>query len=147
MTPYEVIDATLGIAGRIEMQSGLFITVQLALFAGIIYVDRPLHIPEKWGAMILYGGFAAVNYRVLATQVGMLEGAYAEATRLLKAPCCVDNEILIHMTQELAEGRLSLVSGLLLLIHSLAFVLVLLSIVFDRSRGTSGPQLRQEVLS
>lgn len=147
MTPYEVIDVALSIAGRIEMQWGLFITVHLALFAGIIYVDRPLRIPEKWGAMILYGGFAAVNYGVLATQVGMLEGAYAEATRLLKVPCCVDNEILIHMTQELAEGRLSLMNGLLLLIHGLTFVLVLLSIVFDRSRSASAPQLGQEVLS
>lgn len=146
MTPYEVIDVTLSIAGRIEVQWGLFITVHLALFAGIIYVDRPLRVPEKWGAMILYGGFAAVNYRVLATQVGMLEGAYREAARLLKAPCCVDNEILVHMTQELAAGRLSLVNGLLLLIHGLTFVLVLLSIVFDRARNASRPPLRQEVL-
>jgi len=145
MTPYEVIDVTLSIAGRIEVQWGLFITVHLALFAGIIYVDRPLRVPEKWGAIILYGGFAVVNYRVLATQVGMLEGAYREAARLLSAACCLDNEILTHMTQELAEGRFLLVKALLLLIHALTFVLVLLSIVFDRSHNMSGPPLRQEV--
>ena len=146
MTPYEVVDVTLSIAGRMEMQWGLFITVHMALFAGIIYVDRPLRVPEKWGAMILYSGFAAVNYLVLAKQLGMLEGTFREAARLLTTPCCGDNQILIYMTQELAEGRLSHVDGLLLLIHGLAFVLVLLSIVFDRARNVSGPPLQQKAL-
>jgi len=146
MTPYEVIDVTLGIAGRIEVQWGLFITVHLALFAGIIYVDRPLRIPEKWGAMILYTGFAVVNYRVLAKQVGMLEGAYREAARLVEAPCCVANEILMQMTRELAEGRLSAANSLLLLIHGATFVLVLLAVVFDQPRRAVPALLRREVI-
>ncbi len=145
MTPYEVVDLTLSIAGRLEMQWGLFISVHLALFAGIIYVDRPLRVPEKWGATILYSGFAAVNYLLLKKQLELLEGAFREATRLLTMTCCSDNQILVHMTHELSVGHLSLANGMLLLIHALAFVLVLLSIAFDRARNEPG-SLAQKIL-
>lgn len=50
------------------MQWGLFIAVHQALFAGAIYIDRPMRVPGNQGAMMLYSGFAAVNYLVLAKQ-------------------------------------------------------------------------------
>lgn len=147
MTAYELIDVTLSVASRIEVQWGLFITVHLALFAGIIYVDRPLRLPEKAGALVLYGGFAIVNYRVLATQVGMLEGSYREALELLENPCCASNAILRHMTREISTNRLDTIDGILLLIHVATFLLVLLAVVFDRPRANRSRSPTEEVYS
>jgi len=61
MSAYESLDLYFSIANRIDLQWGLFITVHLALFGGIIYVDRPLRTLEKVGAILLYTGFATVN--------------------------------------------------------------------------------------
>jgi hypothetical protein len=38
MTAYELFDIALGISNRIDVQWGLFITIHLAIFGGIIYV-------------------------------------------------------------------------------------------------------------
>ncbi len=145
MTAYELIDVTLSVASRIEVQWGLFITVHLALFAGMIYVDRPLRLPEKSGALALHGSFAVVKHHVLSTQLGLLEGSYREPTQLLRNPCCVDNGNLRHMTRPPSRGLPDAADGILLLVHALTFLFVLLTVVFDRPRKQRFLQLTGEV--
>ena len=64
MTPYELFDLMVSIANRLDIQWGLFITVHVAIFGGIIYVDRPLTRSEKVGALMVYTGFAVINYLI-----------------------------------------------------------------------------------
>jgi hypothetical protein len=69
MTAYELIDLAVGIGNRIDVQLGIFITVHLAIFGGIIYVDRPLTRTEKVASLFIYSLFAYLNYRIMANQL------------------------------------------------------------------------------
>ena len=62
MDPYQLLDLALSLSTRIDTHWALFISVHLALIGGIIYVDRPLTKKEKTGAIIIYSGFAVINY-------------------------------------------------------------------------------------
>ena len=78
MTLYELIALSSSIGFRIDAQWGFFLTVHMALFGGIIYVDRPLRKTEKVIAIFLYSGFAFINYFVLSNQLALLQHIYIE---------------------------------------------------------------------
>ncbi len=137
MTAYELIDVSLSIANRIDMQWALFVTVHLALFGGVIYVDRPLRLTEKLAALFIYVGFAGLNYLVMMQQLTLLEHVYVEVSKLQQDVCCIDNVIILKMTNELKEGRFSSSSLFLQATHILMFILVLLAIVYDSARRYS----------
>ena len=78
MTLYELINLIQNIGFRIDAQWGFFLTVHMALFGGIIYVDRPLRKTEKIVAIGLYSGFAVVNYLMLSNQLDLMATIYNE---------------------------------------------------------------------
>ena len=59
MSPHELFDLSISIGNRLDIQWGLFITVHMAIFGGIIYVDRPLTRLEKVGALFIYTGMGS----------------------------------------------------------------------------------------
>ena len=73
-----MIELSQGIGYRIDAQWGFFLTVHMALFGGIVYVDRPLRKMEKIVAIGLYTGFAAVNYLMLSNQLDLLQTIHTE---------------------------------------------------------------------
>ncbi len=132
MTPYELLMIAAGISNRIDVQWGLFISIHLALFGGIIYVDRPLRVFEKIGAVFLYSCFTVLNYQMMANQTLMLEQAYLEIAKFNLNDCCRDNYLISHVTKEVNLHRFKLTYLLLQSWHLIMFVLILVSIIFDR---------------
>ena len=68
MSIYELIELAYGINNRLDIQWGLFITVHMALFGGIIYLDRPLRLVEKIPALLIFSGGSFVNYKIMVIQ-------------------------------------------------------------------------------
>jgi len=132
MTVYELLDISLSISNRIDVQWGLFITIHLAIFGGIIYVDRPLRALEKAAAIFLYCCFAWLNYQMMLAQTLMLEQTYLEIAKLSLDSCCKNNHLVTHINKEVRLERFNLTYSLLRLLHLVMFVLILLSIIFDQ---------------
>ena len=141
MTPYELFDVALAVGNRVDVQWGLFITVHLAVLGGIIYMDRPLRLPAKVGAMAIYGGFAALNFRALRLQMNLLERTYQEIALLGSQECCMDNLLIKFVVEDIASGRFSLADKLVAGGHLLMAALVAISVLFDRPLGA----IRQEL--
>jgi hypothetical protein len=132
MTPYELLMIAAGINNRIDVQWGLFISIHLALFGGIIYVDRPLRVFEKTGAVFLYSCFTLLNYQMMVNQTVMLEQTYLEIAKFSQNDCCIDNHLIQHVAKEVSLNRFGLTYLLLQSWHLVMFVLILVSIIFDR---------------
>ena len=133
MTAYEMIDIIMSLNNRIDVQWGMFITVHLALFGGIIYVDRPLRVTEKSAALIIYAGFAVINYMVMNNQVIQVGHIYHDLVSLSDDLCCKSSELIQRMVLEVNNGRLQAIHSILWVVHGLMFVLVVLSIIFDQA--------------
>lgn len=133
MSLYELFDVALSVGNRIDVQWGLFITVHLAIFGGIIYVDRPLRLPEKVGAMAIYAAFAALNFRAMRLQMNLMQHAYQEIALLMTEECCMDNLLVQFVAADVASGRFVLAASIVVGGHSLMAVLVAVSIIFDKT--------------
>lgn len=133
MSIYELIELTSGINNRIDIQWGLFITVHMALFGGIIYVDRPLRLIEKIPALMIYSGFAFVNYKIMVIQFESLKNIYLDVADLAAKGCCDGSHIVGQMLSELDKGKFEISFQVLDVMHVVMFVLVVLSIVFDKA--------------
>jgi len=142
VNPSELLIVLVEMAARIDVQWGLFITVHLALFGAIIYIDRPLKLPEKIGAFILYAVFAYVNYKMMANQIGMLTAVYSELAKFAQDPCCLGNAVIARIENELAGGRAEKSHTMLLAIHISMAILVAIAIVFDRAVNLKIPKKR-----
>lgn len=138
MSIYELIELTHSVANRIDIQSGLFITVHMALFGGIIYIDRPLRLVEKLPAIIIYTGFAFVNYKIMLNQFKSLHNLYLDISGLAAGGCCENSHIVGQMVEELNRGRFETSFLVLDVMHVAMFVLVILSISFDRAITVRG---------
>lgn len=133
MSPYELLDLALSLNNRLDTHWTLFITVHLALIGGIIYVDRPLLKNEKVAAVIIYTGFAIVNYVMMTSQAQFLASIYTEVATLKDAECCQNNhviEFVYGMTQLNVSEKLrtSIISA-----HIIMYIILVLSIIFDKA--------------
>ncbi len=133
MTAYELISITLSIGNRIDIQWGMFITVHMALFGAIIYVDRPLRTPEKIAAMFVYSGFAVINYIIMNNLFIMLGQAYADIVIISENVCCELSNLIQGVANEASEGKSESTHSVLLLSHILMFALVVVSIILDQA--------------
>ncbi len=132
MTPYELFDLMISIANRADIQWGLFITVHMAIFGGIIYVDRPLTRSEKVGALIIYTGFAVMNYLVTRNLVEFYHSASQDIARYATDACCRDNLLVKQVVARLEGPGYRITRNVLLLSHLAMAVLVTLSVMFDK---------------
>ncbi len=131
MTAYELVDLAISLGNRIDVQIGIFITVHLAIFGGIIYVDRPLRGAEKAGSILLYLCFAGLNFRMMQSQLQILEGVYSQINTMSTRPCCSDFPVLAHMADQFRHGKFRLNFMFLVFSHLLMLLLVIASILLD----------------
>jgi len=133
MTVYELLDIALAIGNRIDMQWGLLITVHMAIYGGIVYIDRPLRIAEKIGGVTIYTLFMILNYRIMRLQMDFLQNSFGEISKLSSHDCCKENQLVGYIIADVASGRFLLSDLILAGGHVLLSVLVVVSIVFNHS--------------
>ncbi len=132
MTPYELFDLSISIGNRLDIQWGLFITVHMAIFGGIIYVDRPLTRSEKVGALFIYTGFAVINYLVTRNLFEFFHSANQDIARYATDACCRDNLLVKQVVARVEGPGYRISQNVLLLSHLAMAVLVYLSVIFDK---------------
>ena len=133
MTAYELMDLAVGIGNRIDVQLGIFITVHLAIFGGIIYVDRPLMRTEKLGSMFIYTLFAYLNYRIMENQLNLSLHISTEVAKLAADPCCIGNALVDYIKEDLDRGVYSTRYFILNSGHVAFYIVVLLSVIYDQA--------------
>ena len=138
MTVFEVLSVAISTGNRVDIQLGLFITVHLAIFGGILYVDRPLRLPEKIGAIAIYVPFALLHYRIMRQQLNLLTSAYFEVAERA-ATNDTNNVLLRYIADDVASGRLADLSGILIVGHITMGLLVVLAVAFDTSLSKMSP--------
>lgn len=132
MSPYELFDLMISTANRADIQWGLFITVHMALFGGIIYVDRPLTRSEKVGALIIYAGFAVINYLVTWNLIEISNAVNQDIARYATDACCRDILIIKQVAVRVEGPGYEIARTVLLSSHLVMAALVTLSVVFDK---------------
>ena len=132
MTPYELFDLMVSIANWLDIQWGLFITVHMAIFGGIIYVDRPLTRSEKVGALIVYTGFAVINYLITRNLMEFFHSANQDIARYATDACCRDNLLIKQVVARVEGPGYRISQNVLLLSHLAMAVLVTLSVMFGK---------------
>lgn len=133
MTAFELIEVLIAFQNRLDVQWGVFITVHLALFGGIIYIDRPLRRSEKAATMLIYLGFAAINYLVSMDLANAIQAVQSDIADIAKLPCCDQSQLIQRLSQRVDDPTSSITHAVLLGSHGVMLVLVLLSIFYDRS--------------
>ena len=103
----------------------------MALFGGIIYVDRPLRKTEKIAAVALYSGFALVNYMMLSNQLDLLATMYNEISSNFQN----DQTLLVRYFVERSNaGWFEKADFYSLVVHGVMMVIVILTVIFDKKR-------------
>ena len=133
MTPYELLDLALSLSNRIYTHWTLFISVHLALIGGIIYVDRPLFRNEKIAAIIIYTGFALVNFLMMRSQALFLGSIYQQIFAMREQACCLDNSVISYVVSlhEWDSSAKTLTS--IMVTHLVMYIILMLSIFYDRA--------------
>jgi hypothetical protein len=133
MTPYELLDLALSLSNRIDTHWTLFISVHLALIGGIIYVDRPLFRNEKIAAMIIYSGFAIVNFYMMKNQTLFLGSIYQQIYQMREQACCLNNNVIEYVVS-LHEWNSSIKTlKSIMVTHVVMYIILMLSIFYDRA--------------
>ena len=128
MSPAELVENALEIGNRVDVQWGLFVTVHLALLGAMAYLDQPLHKVEKTVAVLVYGGFAAVNFAQMHSQLELLNAVYLDVHRLALDGSTL--EIIKRMSADHLAGRHRYSELVVNVSHSLMAILVVMAIVF-----------------
>ncbi len=103
----------------------------MALFGGIIYVDRPLRKTEKIAAIALYSGFAFVNYMMLSNQLELLGTMYGEISSKFQQ----DNSSLVrYFVERSSAGWFDKADFYSKVVHGVMMVIVVLTVIFDKKR-------------
>ena len=138
MSAYELVDIYLTISTKQDALWALFFSVHLALFGGIIYVDRPLKRLEKFFATIAYGVFALINFYTLKNGQQIIANTLLDLQSVDCAPSHCEH--LANYFKAFVDGPHVLYqTQATLLIHFFAAVLAIIAVVTDQSlRSLSG---------
>ncbi len=131
MSPYEITNIIISTGHRIDAQWALFLTIHMALFGGIIYVDRPLNRTEKAFAIIFYSVFAVLNFIVSLQQQIFYEHAANDILVYAAMDCCRESEIISYFKMLQDTGKFELRPAITLFVHIIAGAIVICSIFFD----------------
>ena len=129
MDLYNLIELTQNIGFRIDAQWGFFLTVHMALFGGIIYVDRPLRKTEKIVAIALYSGFATVNYLMLSNQLDLLSTMYNEISINFQEE---QSSLVQYFVERNNAGWFDKANFYSMTVHIVMMVIVTLTVIFDK---------------
>ena len=138
MTLYELLDLNISAGTRIDVQLSIFITVHLAIFGGIIYVDRPLRRNEKTASLIIYTIFAFLNYRIMQHQLDLSTSLVNEIAKLANDPCCSDNASVQYFSSQINSHFYTMKEVFLIGGHIAFYIMVMLSVLFDKALAKIG---------
>ncbi len=133
MSAYELLDLALSLSNRIDNHWTLFITVHLALIGGLIYVDRPLLRNEKFAAVIIYTGFAVINFLMMINQEQFLGSVYLQLFEMREQACCVNNRVIDFVVNIKESNSTEIAIYSIAIVHILMYVVLTLSISYDTS--------------
>jgi len=134
MSAYELLDLALSLNNRIDTHWALFISVHLALIGGIIYVDQPLSKHEKSATVVIYAGFALINYYMMKGQALFLENIYMQIEAIKDDACCKANHVINHVVTLINKKSVPALKFSIIAVHVVMFVVMVLSIFFDSSK-------------
>ncbi len=143
MDVYQLLEIAVALSNRLDTHWTLFITVHLALIGGIIYVDRPLHKPEKIIAVLVYTGFAVINYLMMLNQVHFMNSIYHDILAFQNLDCCKDSKTLEHIALISGHSAFKNTIWSIASIHIVMYILVVVSILNDKAR--SKPKAKLEI--
>ncbi len=146
MDVYQLLEIAVALSNRLDTHWTLFITVHLALIGGIIYVDRPLHKPEKIVAILVYSGFAVINYLMMINQVHLLNSIYQDIVTFQNDACCKESKTLEHIGVMSGHSAFKNTVWSIVAIHIGMYVLVVISILNDKSRKDTNVQTDEETV-
>ena len=138
MDVYQLMDISVSLSNRLDTHWTLFITVHLALIGGIIYVDRPLRGSEKVAAILVYTGFAAVNYAMMQNQITFLNSVNLDIGAFVSQDCCKGFESIAHVARMNEFGSFKTAIWSIASIHLAMYILVVISILTDKATKRSG---------
>lgn len=133
MTPYELLDLALSLSNRIDTHWTLFISVHLALIGGIIYVDRPLFQKEKIAALLIYSGFAFINYMMMRNQAMFLDSIYQQLFTMKNEACCQNNKVFDYIVSLYENDNSNKLMSSILVTHITMYIILTLSIFYDKA--------------
>ena len=136
MDIYQLMEIAVSLSNRLDTHWTLFITVHLALIGGIIYVDRPLQKFEKIAAILVYSGFALINYLMMLNQINFLNSLYMDIVTFATDPCCKDSQSVAYISRMQDFGGFKSTNWVVAAIHIAMYVLVIVSILNDKARST-----------
>lgn len=131
MTEYQIVDLYLNLSTKQDALWALFFSVHMAIFGGIIYVDRPLKRTEKIFAVVAYLIFAMMNIVALRAGQRLMSALRADLKRnadSLEAP--TETALLFEASNRFILYQESITVS----IHVVAALLVIGAIVYDRAR-------------
>jgi len=134
MTPYQLLDLAISVSNRIDTHWTLFISVHLAIIGGIIYVDRPLKSTEKVAAILVYTGFAVINYLMMYSQANFLSSIHGQIASMKELGCCNNNLVVDHIARRFHVNSISKTIMTLSGVHLAMYTLIILSLAFDKAR-------------
>jgi hypothetical protein len=132
MTPFELFNLCLSIANRLDIQWSLFITVHMAILGGVIYVDRALTLSEKVGVLVIYTGFAVINYLITRDLIELFQSANLDIAQYATDACCRDNHLIKQVVARIEGSGYMITRYVLLLSHLVMAVLVTMAVIFDK---------------
>jgi len=133
MTPYELLDLALSLSNRIDTHWTLFISVHLALIGGIIYVDRPLFKKEKVAALLIYTGFAFINYMMMRNQALFLDSIYQQLFAMRNDACCINNKVINYIVGLNEYDNSNKLMSSILITHITMYIILTLSVFYDKA--------------
>jgi hypothetical protein len=134
MNVSDLLELALSLNSRLDNHWTLFVSIHLALLGGVIYIDHPLRRNEKLVAMLLYSGFALVNYMMMKNAVLFLDSIYLDILALKNEACCINSNVIQHVVSLHEQGSTSRTLTSIVIVHVMMYLLAIIVIVTDKAR-------------
>jgi lysylphosphatidylglycerol synthetase-like protein (DUF2156 family) len=134
MNVSDLLELALSLNGRLDNHWTLFVSIHMALLGAVIYIDRPLRRNEKLVAVLIYTGFALINYIMMKSAVVFLESFYLDILALKNEACCINSNVVQHVVNLYEQESMSRTLMSIVVVHFMMFVLTVIMIIKDKAR-------------
>ncbi|MFT5677236.1 MAG: hypothetical protein ACI808_003188 [Paraglaciecola sp.] len=131
----DLLELALSLNSRLDNHWTLFVSIHLALLGGVIYIDRPLRRNEKIVAVLIYSGFALVNYMMMRNAVIFLDRVYLDILALKNEACCINSNVVQHVVNLYEQGSTSQTLMSIVIVHIIMYLLTVIVIINDKVRS------------
>lgn len=128
MTEHQIIDLILVLSTKQDALWAIFFSVVMAIFGGIIYVDRPLKRAEKLFAIIAYLIFSVMNFVSLRAGQRLMDTLRSDLVDLKQSQ---GSQSQTAALMETSSALMLFQQNLTLLVHLFAAVIVISAIALD----------------